>query len=72
MIRNHNVIMNNVKKFLKISSYEDDGKVSLEIYDNGIGIPKKDIGRVFEKSFTGVNGREKTKSTGMGLYIIKK
>ena len=74
-----NQIINNSIKYkkeensiIKISSYEDDGKVSLEIYDNGIGIPKKDIGRVFEKSFTGTNGREKTKSTGMGLYIIKK
>ena len=74
-----NQIINNSIKYkkdsnalIKISSYEDDDKVSLEIYDNGIGIPKKDIGRVFEKSFTGTNGREKTKSTGMGLYIIKK
>ena len=44
----------------------------LEVYDNGIGIPSKDIKRVFDKSFTGTNGREKVKSTGMGLYIVKK
>lgn len=74
-----NQIINNSIKYkkddnsvIKINSYEDDDKVVLEVYDNGIGIPKKDIGRVFEKSFTGTNGREKVKSTGMGLYIIKK
>ena len=43
----------------------------LAIYDNGIGIPAKDLKRVFDKSFTGTNGRDKVKSTGMGLYIIK-
>ena len=57
---------------IKIRSIEDNDKTILEIYDNGIGIPTKDIGRVFEKSFTGSNGRDKIKSTGMGLYIIKK
>ena len=74
-----NQIINNSIKYrsdnnsvIKINSYETDEKTVLEVYDNGIGIPKKDIGRVFEKSFTGTNGREKTKSTGMGLYIIKK
>ena len=51
---------------------ENDDKVVLEIYDNGIGIPEKDLKRVFDKSFTGTNGRDKVKSTGMGLYIIKK
>ena len=40
--------------------------------DNGIGIPKNDIKRVFDKSFTGENGRIMAKSTGMGLYIVKK
>ena len=74
-----NQIINNSIKYkkdkdsvIKISSREDDDKTVLEIYDNGIGIPSKDIKRVFEKSFTGSNGRDKVKSTGMGLYIIKK
>ena len=74
-----NQIINNSIKYkkdkdsiIKISSIEDNDKTILEIYDNGIGIPTKDIGRVFEKSFTGSNGRDKIKSTGMGLYIIKK
>lgn len=45
--------------------------IYLYIEDNGIGIPEEDIGRVFEKSFTGYNGRIRSKSTGMGLYIAK-
>ena len=40
--------------------------------DNGIGINEKDLQRVFDKSFTGENGRKTTASTGMGLYICKK
>ena len=74
-----NQIINNSIKYkkekdsvIRISSFEEDDKTVLEIYDNGIGIPSKDISRVFEKSFTGSNGRDKVKSTGMGLYIIKK
>ncbi len=74
-----NQIINNSIKYkkdkdsvIRISSKEEDDKTILEIYDNGIGIPSKDINRVFEKSFTGSNGRDRVKSTGMGLYIIKK
>ena len=58
--------------YIKISAFEQSEKKVLEIYDNGIGIPSRDLKRVFEKSFTGSNGREKVKSTGMGLYIVKK
>lgn len=43
----------------------------LEIYDNGIGIKESDKKRVFDKMFTGENGKENIKSTGMGLYIAK-
>ncbi|MDR2163444.1 MAG: sensor histidine kinase [Clostridiales Family XIII bacterium] len=46
--------------------------VSLFIRDNGIGIPEKDIGRIFQKGFTGVNGRKYGSSTGFGLYLCKK
>ena len=74
-----NQIINNSIKYkkesesiIKIESIENKDKVILEIYDNGIGIPEKDLKRVFDKSFTGTNGRDKVKSTGMGLYIIKK
>lgn len=74
-----NQIINNSIKYkkdqnsiIKIESKENKDKTILEIYDNGIGIPEKDLKRVFEKSFTGTNGRNKVKSTGMGLYIIKR
>ena len=39
---------------------------------NGIGISKTDLPQVFNKSFTGNNGRIINSSTGMGLYIAKK
>ena len=38
---------------------------------NDIGIKDSDIKQVFDKSFTGENGRIRSKSTGMGLYIAK-
>ncbi len=44
----------------------------LHIEDNGIGIKQEDLERVFEKSFTGYNGRVKHHSTGMGLYLSQK
>lgn len=47
-------------------------KTVLHFRDNGIGIPENDLPYIFEKSFTGENGRTHTKSTGMGLYIVKK
>lgn len=45
---------------------------SLVIKDTGIGIPAEDLPRIFEKGFTGYNGRENKKSTGIGLYLCKK
>ena len=72
------IINNSIKykkgkdSYIKISAFEQVDKAIIEIEDNGIGIPYKDLKRVFDKSFTGSNGREKVKSTGMGLYIVKK
>lgn len=43
----------------------------LIIEDSGIGIQKEDLPRVFEKGFTGYNGRKDKKSTGIGLYLVK-
>jgi signal transduction histidine kinase len=51
---------------------EQDDKVKLSISDNGIGISPGDLPRVFDKSFTGENGRNGNSSTGMGLYICKR
>ena len=44
---------------------------TLVIADNGIGIQPEDLPRVFEKGFTGFNGREDKKSTGIGLYLCR-
>lgn len=41
------------------------------IADDGIGIRPEDLPRVFEKGFTGYNGRTERKSTGIGLYLSK-
>ncbi|WP_252250186.1 sensor histidine kinase [Clostridium sp. ZBS13] len=71
-------IMNNSSKYtdengqLHIYSKEDSKAYYLHIKDNGIGIPKEDINRIFQKGFTGKNGRIRTKSTGIGLYYAKK
>ncbi|KQL55053.1 hypothetical protein AN964_17095 [Heyndrickxia shackletonii] len=43
----------------------------LEIQDEGVGIPKSDLPRVFDPYFTGENGRNFQESTGMGLYLAK-
>lgn len=49
-----------------------DGVV-LSLLDNGPGIPPEDLPRVFDKGFTGANGRMlSTRSTGLGLYLCKK
>lgn len=46
--------------------------VLLSLKDTGIGIPKKDIHRIFDKGFTGENGRSSEQhSTGLGLYLAK-
>ncbi|MFR7894239.1 MAG: ATP-binding protein [Dysosmobacter sp.] len=41
------------------------------IADNGIGIREEDQARVFEKGFTGYNGRADKKSTGVGLHLCR-
>lgn len=46
--------------------------ISLVVADTGIGIRAEDLPRVFEKGFTGYNGREDKKSTGLGLYLCKR
>ena len=43
----------------------------LKIADTGIGIAPEDVPRIFEKGFTGYNGRSDKKSTGLGLYLCK-
>ena len=71
------VIINGVKysknngKYLTIKSRISGKYTVLDIIDEGIGIPNKDIKRIFDPFFTGKNGRKYGESTGMGLYISK-
>ena len=53
---------------ITIETYEN----KLVIEDNGIGIKEEDLPRIFEKGFTGFNGRFEKKSSGLGLYLCKK
>jgi signal transduction histidine kinase len=57
---------------IKIDSKLNKNNIVLTIKDNGVGISEKDVNRVFEKGFTGENGRQYSKSTGIGLYLCKK
>lgn len=57
---------------IKIEAKSINNFVVLTIEDNGVGIIDRDIERVFDKGFTGENGRKFGKSTGMGLYLCKK
>lgn len=74
------IIQNSTKykmpeKILEIEIYakQNAENVVLYIKDNGIGIKESEITRVFEKGFTGTNGRiSGKKSTGIGLYLCKK
>ncbi len=63
----------NENKKIEISSQEKNDKVILYIKDNGLGIKESEINRIFDKGFTGENGRIiGQKSTGIGLYLCKK
>ena len=57
---------------LRFSTTETNDRVVLSISDNGIGIPPSDLPCVFEKGFTGKNGRTGKNSTGIGLYLCKR
>lgn len=70
------IISNSIKyidKNPKISIFTKQSKENIKLYivDNGIGISKSDLPRVFDKGFTGQNGRKKYNSTGLGLYLVK-
>ena len=73
------IIQNSIKykkdmnSILQINAKENKENVVLNIKDNGIGIKQEELEKVFEKGFTGTNGRiDGKKSTGMGLYLCKK
>ena len=57
---------------VNIKLIENKENVQLFIRDNGVGIKKSEIDRIFDKGFTGTNGRNQKKSTGIGLYLCKR
>ena len=74
-----NQIINNSIKYKKengasilIEAEESKEYVKLKIKDNGIGIKSSELDRIFDKGFTGTNGRNQKKSTGIGLYLCKR
>lgn len=56
---------------LHFSTTKTNDRIILSVKDNGIGIPQSDLPRIFEKGFTGQNGRTGKNSTGIGLYLCK-
>lgn len=57
---------------LRFSACRQQNQVVLMVEDNGIGISPSDLPRIFEKGFTGQNGRIVQQSTGIGLYLCKR
>lgn len=73
-----NQIISNAIKYTQnngkiiISLEQDHQGIWLSVTDTGIGIPPEDQKRIFDKGFTGANGRnEQHHSTGIGLYLAK-
>lgn len=58
--------------YIYIFTQRDENGTKLMVQDNGIGMKTEEKDRIFEKGFTGSNGRNTERSTGMGLYLCKK
>lgn len=73
IIQNSIKYSKNADRQIEIYGERKKENIILYIKDNGIGIKESEITRVFEKGFTGENGRiTGKKSTGIGLYLCKK
>jgi signal transduction histidine kinase len=57
---------------LEFSAEELSGSVAFFMRDDGIGIEERDLDRIFDKGFTGENGRRFGRATGLGLYLCRK
>ncbi len=57
---------------ITIRAVQREDSVQLIVEDTGIGIRAEDIERVFEKGFTGYNGRLDQRASGIGLFLVKK
>ena len=66
-------LLSNALKYTQnggVSIYAQDRRLIIE--DTGMGIPPTELPRIFEKSFTGENGRTDRRTTGLGLYLCKR
>ena len=66
-------IISNALKYTKsgkISINFDEELLKLSMKDTGIGIPSKDIKKIFDRGYSGFNGRVNEKSSGLGLYMV--
>ena len=71
------IILNSVKYCsgslsIHIFTKRTPKSVILYLKDNGVGIREEELPRIFEKGFTGSNGRSHERSTGMGLYLCRR
>lgn len=57
---------------ITLSARQMEQGLLLTIQDNGMGIPAHELPRIFDRGFTGSNGRSRGGSTGMGLYLCRK
>lgn len=71
------ILLNSVKyrgenPLFRICTKRETDSVLLIFEDNGTGIRQEELSRIFDKGFTGSNGRDNQRSTGMGLYLCQK
>ncbi len=57
---------------VSLSARQLGRQLLLTVQDNGMGIPAHELPRIFDRGFTGSNGRSRGGSTGMGLYLCRK
>ena len=72
LLQNASRYRNNDSPSILLTAMGCDRQVRLTVSDNGIGIPAHELPRVFDRGFTGSNGRTRGGSTGMGLYLCRK
>ena len=66
-------VLSNSLKYTKTGGIRIDFRDGvLRISDTGIGIAPEDLPRVFDKGFTGCNGRSDMKASGLGLYLCRR
>ncbi len=70
-IINNSLKYTNNKGKISVEGIKKNSSYLLKIRDNGTEIKKEDLPRIFDKGFTGTNGRENLNSTGIGLYLSK-